>query len=564
MDPIDMMVTDINCEDLGLSRLCLMENAGKCLSDEIATISTFTFSKPVKVAIFTGSGGNGGDGFVAARNLLNRGFEVELFMLSSSEDIKSIDALINFEILENMVPRISRLKIIELKDSTDVENIEIAKSKSFSEHIIVDGILGTGIKGKLKSKVRRTIEVINESNALKVAIDVPSGMDPLTGEISDIAVKPEYTITFHKVKTGVKKVSLNDSSLVGGLVICDIGIPIEAELFVGTGDLLRLSSRDETSHKGNNGKILIVGGSNDYHGAPAIAGLSAISCGADLVYIACPQQISLAIKQKSPDLIVKGLTSGNEDYLNLENLNDILKIVEDNDIDSVLLGPGSGQNEETGKLFNILAKKIEKPLVMDADALKIVDPIVIKNKENLVITPHLNEFKSFFNDYINSNYNYNNNYNNKNYNNYDKYDDKNYNKNGEEEYADSEISLISSNEEYDYDKLSEKIAIFQDITNTINGTVVLKGKYDLIFNKRNFRINKNGNSGMTVGGTGDSLAGIATSLLSQGLSAYDAGALATYLNGKAGDFAKKVYGNGFTASQLSEFLGILMENLDNQ
>lgn len=540
MDPIDMMATDINCEDLGLSRLCLMENAGKCLSDEIAKISTFTFSKPVKIAIFTGSGGNAGDGFVAARHLLNRGFEVEVFMLTSPNNIKSIDSQINFEILENMVPHISRLKIIELYDSTDIENIEIAKSKSFSEYIIVDGILGTGIKGKLRKKVKKAIEVINDSNALKITIDVPSGMDPLTGEIPDIAIKPEYTVTFHKVKTGVKKASLNNESFVGGLVICDIGIPIEAEIFVGTGDLLRLNQRKNTSHKGNNGKILIVGGSKDYHGAPTIAGLSAIASGADLVYIACPESVSLAIKQESPDLIVKGLNvknknninknSVNKDYLNLDNLEEILKIIDDTNVDAVLLGPGAGQNEETSKLFNILAKKIKIPLVMDADALKLVDPKIIKNKEDLIITPHLQEFKSFFDSYI-----------------------------GDPD----KINLISDYEESDYIKLHEKIDIFQNIVNKISGTVVLKGKYDLIFNKNSFRVNKTGNSGMTVGGTGDSLAGLATSLISQGLKSYDAGALATYLNGKAGDFAKEEYGNGFAASQLSEFLGLLMESVEN-
>lgn len=534
MDPIDIMVTDINCEDLGLSRLCLMENAGKCLSDEIAKISTFTFSKPVKIAIFTGSGGNAGDGFVAARHLLNRGFEVEIFMLSSQNNIKSIDAQINFEILENMVPNISRLKIIELNDSTDIENIEIANSKSFSEYIIVDGILGTGIEGKLRKNVKKVIEVINEFNALKISIDVPSGMNPLTGEIPDVAVKPEYTVTFHKVKTGVKKASLSDESSVGGLVICDIGIPIEAEIFMGTGDLLRLNSRKKTSHKGNNGKILIIGGSSDYHGAPTIAGLSAINSGADLVYIVCPESVSLAIKQKSPDLIVKGLNSENKDhvgkdYLNLDNLEEILEIIEDTNVDVVLLGPGTGQNEETGKLFNILAKKIEKPIVIDADALKLVDLLIIKNREDLILTPHLNEFKSFFNDYISE---------------------------------PDKIGLISDSEESDYIKLKEKIAIFQNIVKNINGTVVLKGKYDLIFNKNSLRINKTGNSGMTVGGTGDSLAGLATSLMSQGLNSYDAGSLATYLNGKAGDFAKEKYGNGFLASQLSEFLGLSMENIN--
>ena len=102
MDPIDMMTTDYNCEYLGLSRLCLMENAGKSLSDEVANLSTFKFSKPVKIIIFTGSGGNGGDGFVAARHLLNRGFEVEVYALNTLDEIKSDDALINLEILMNM------------------------------------------------------------------------------------------------------------------------------------------------------------------------------------------------------------------------------------------------------------------------------------------------------------------------------------------------------------------------------------------------------------------------------------------------------------------------------
>lgn len=527
MDPIDMVATDINCEDLGLSRLCLMENAGKCLSDEVAKISTFTFSKPVKIAIFTGSGGNGGDGFVAARHLLNRGFEVEVFMLKSPGEIKSIDAQINFEVLANMSPRISKLKIVELNDSKDIEKIDIAKSQSFSEYIIIDGILGTGIHEKLKEKVRKTIEAINNSNALKISIDIPSGMNPLTGEIPDIGVKPEYTVTFHKVKIGLKKANTVDESLVGGLIICDIGIPLESEIFVGTGDLLRLKSRKNSSHKGNNGRILIISGSKDYHGAPAIAGMSAIASGADLVYIASPKSASLAIKQESLDIIVKTLNDGNDDYLTLDNLDEILDIIGSLKIDTVLLGPGGGQNKETGKLFNALAKKIDKSLVIDADALKLIDPNLIKNKEDLILTPHLNEFKSFFNKYINENNN---------------------------------LNLISDSEEEDYVKLNEKIIEFQQITNNIKGTVILKGKYDLIFNGNKLRINKTGNPGMTVGGTGDSLAGVSTSLLSQELNSFDSAALATYLNGQAGDLAKEKYGNGFSASQLSEFLGILMEN----
>ena len=272
-----MMVTDYNCEYLGLSRVCLMESAGKSLAEEVGKIAVYTFSKPVKVVIFTGSGGNGGDGFVAARYLLNRGYDVDIYMLK--DNIRSHEAKVNLEILENMKPRLSRLTIYNLKTLEDIDGTEVAKSVD-NEYVIVDGLLGTGIKGKLQTNVKRAIEIINQSNGVKISVDVPSGMDPLTGEVNDIAVVPDYTISFHKIKDGVRDA---EEELVGGLVTADIGIPFEAEYFVNYGDFLRLRNRDEKSHKGNNGRLLIVGGSKDYSGAPAIAGMAAIGAGADLV-----------------------------------------------------------------------------------------------------------------------------------------------------------------------------------------------------------------------------------------------------------------------------------------
>ena len=251
MNPIDMMVTDNNCEYLGLSRLCLMESAGKSLAEEVGKIAVYTFSKPVKVVIFTGSGGNGGDGFVAARYLLNRGYDVDIYMLK--DNIRSPYSKTNLEILQNMKPRLSRLNIYNLKTLEDIDNCEVAKSND-SEYVIVDGLLGTGINGNLQTNIRRAIEIINESKGVKISVDVPSGMDPLTGEISDLAVAPDYTISFHKIKTGVREA---DEELVGGLVTADIGIPFEAEYFINYGDFLRLKNRDLSSHKGNNGRVLM-------------------------------------------------------------------------------------------------------------------------------------------------------------------------------------------------------------------------------------------------------------------------------------------------------------------
>lgn len=521
MDPIDMMITDINCECLGLSRLCLMESAGKSLAEEVGKIAVYTFSKPVKIAIFTGSGGNGGDGFVAARYLLNRGYDVDIYMLTNKENIHSDNAKTNFEIITNMEPRLSHLTVHYLDTIDDVNNCDIAQSESFSEFIIVDAILGTGIKGELRPKVKRAVEVINKSNGLTVSVDVPSGMDPLTGEVSDVAVEPHYTISFHRVKTGIH---LAGEDKVGGIVTCDIGIPIEAEYFMGYGDLLRLKNRPSKSHKGNNGKVLVVGGSKDYSGAPTIAGLSAISSGADLVYVAAPESASLAIKSNSPDLIVRSLDG---DYLTSQHTEEILELVEE--VDAVLLGPGASLNDETAKLFNILATKIKKPLVIDADALKLVDINLIKNNENVILTPHLFEFKTFFVDKI-------------------------------KELAIDENKLKLSLAGTEFSSIDENISMFQQITKAIKGTVIIKGEYDLILSGNKFKINKTGNPGMTVGGTGDALSGLATSLLSQGLDTFNAAALAIYINGRAGDVAMNKQGYGFSATDLIGYIGAIMVN----
>ena len=505
-----MMVTDYNCEYLGLSRLCLMESAGKSLAEEVGKIAVYTFAKPVKVVIFTGSGGNGGDGFVAARYLLNRGYDVDIYMLK--ENIRSDDAKTNLEILENMKPRLSRLNIYNLKTLEDINSCEVAQSKD-SEFVIVDGLLGTGIHGKLQTNIKRAIEIINESNGITISVDVPSGMDPLTGEINDLAVVPDYTISFHKIKTGVRDA---DEELVGGLVTADIGIPFEAEYFVNYGDFLRLNNRDSSSHKGNNGRLLVVGGSKDYSGAPAIAGMAAIGAGADLVYVASPQNAAEAIKSTSPDLIVKSLEG---DKLSLKHYDEILSLVDN--VDSVLIGPGAGIDEDTSKLFNILVTKIKKPIVLDADALKQVELSLIKNREDIILTPHIFEFKSFF-----------------------KVED------------DFKLDIDS----YDFSKVDENITEFQKIIRQIKGTVVVKGKYDLILSGNKFKINKRGNAGMTVGGTGDALAGISASLLSQGLSSFDSASLATFINGLAGDEAYNIKGNGFSATDLVSYIGSVIKN----
>ncbi len=500
MKPLDMMVADYNAEYLGISRLSLMENAGKSLAQEISYINTTG-----KVIIFTGSGGNGGDGFVAARHLLNMGFKVKIILLTRPSQIKSKESLQNWNVLENMGPYLSDLEIEICTDSSQI-NFELLGD---DEDVLVDAILGTGIKGIIREPVRSAIELINASNSVKVSADIPSGMDPLTGDIIDIAVDADYTVTFHRQKSGLEKASPDN---IGKLIICDIGIPKEAEVFLGAGDLLRIKPRNKDAHKGANGNLLIIGGSKEYAGAPALAGLAALAAGADMVTIVCPESASIPIKSYSPDLIVKGLPG---DYINSEMVETILDLSDN--ADCILIGCGMGKENLTRKALEVLIPKLierEKPLVMDADALKLVDKDLVKNQENLIITPHMGEFKTFF---------------------------------GQK----SSIMLFD---------IKEKIAAFQSISQQIKGTVLLKGKLDMIFNGKKFRLNKTGSPGMTVGGTGDCLAGLIAALRSQGHSPWDSACLGAFINGRAGELAEKRWGYNFTASKMIEFYSEAMKH----
>ena len=261
---------------------------------------------------------------------------------------------------------------------------------------------------------------------------------------------------------------------------------------------------------------MIVGGSADYSGAPAIAGMAAIGAGADLVYVASPQKAAEAIKATSPDLIVKSLEG---DELSLDHAQEIIELSEK--VDAILLGPGAGISDNTLKLFNLLVAKIKKPIVLDADALKQVELSLIKNREDVILTPHIYEFRSFF-----------------------------------KVKNDLKLDIDS----YDFKKVDDNITEFQIISRQIKGSVIVKGQYDLILSGTKFKINKSGNPGMTVGGTGDALSGIATSLFAQGLSAFDSASLAVFINGVAGDRAYEEKGNGFSATDLVSFIGNVIKD----
>lgn len=485
MTPKDMMVVDANADAMGIPRTSLMENAGRCLAHRI-----IQSRDPCKVAIYAGNGGNGGDGLVAARYILNRGFEVELFFLSDPDLIKSEETRLNWEVLNKISQGVSPLKIEVIKDSSSLHEND--------SEVIVDALLGTGVRGNLREPISSAVDVINQSKGFKIAVDVPTGVDPGSGMVTDKAVRADVTVTFHKVKVGLNIASVE---YVGSIEVCDIGIPKEAELFTGPGDLLRLVNRDNMSHKGQNGRVLIIGGSKEYSGAPALAALSSLAAGVDIAVVACPRELSSIIRSYSPDLIVRGLS---EDFLNPKDTDEIVKLSEK--FDSVVIGCGIGREDETSLAVNDLVVEIEKPIVIDADALKLIGPGVLPRRNNeTVITPHAGEFMEFSGHGVPRD-------------------------------------------------LKSRIGVVREVSTESGTTALLKGKVDIIARNDKLRLNNTGNPGMTVGGTGDCLAGLIGALLAQDHKGFEAAFLGAYINGRAGDLAEIEYGYNFKATDLLKFI----------
>ena len=483
LTPMQMRCVDKNTQYNKLPTLVLMENAGS----KIASYIVNNYPDKKKVSLYSGTGGNGGDAFVVARHLLNHDYKVHLFLLSKPENIKNNDSLLNWQVIENIAKADKNLKISIITDSTQL--------KPDNSDIIVDAILGTGVNGKLRQPVSKAVDIINYSPAIRLAIDVPSGLDPLTGEVADKCVVAHKTLTLHKKKVGLDKAQ---ESYVGQVVVLDIGIPKVSEVFVGEGDLLKIPSVDKSSHKGQNGSVLIVGSNADYVGAVVFAANSALKCGIDLVYIVAPESSADIIKSYNPEFIVKKVSG---DYLDMDDYEDILEL--SSKVDSILIGSGSGLEETTGELFNKMIQDIDKTIIIDADALKLVNK---ENciKANTIITPHVAEFEKFFSIKLPKNF-------------------------------------------------DEKITLMKNLSTQYNTAIVLKGPTDIIVKDDEFRLNDTSNAGMTVGGTGDILAGMIAAYSTK-MNLFDCAAVSTFILGSVADKLLEEKGYNYTANDVINHL----------
>jgi NAD(P)H-hydrate epimerase len=353
MNELETAILDCNSRYYHMDSIQAMENAGRSVAEEIEN----RYGQGNDIGIFCGPGNNGGDGFVAARFLAAHN-TVTVYLVGHPRTIQTELAHRNWNILIH-----SSVTQQVIRDSASLGNPH--------HDIIIDALLGTGISGELREPIKTVVNTLNTLPGEKIALDIPTGYATSTSFASDL------TISMHYPKT--------DSCIT-----VTIGIPPEFESLVGPGDVKFLSSRKKDSHKGDNGRVLIVGGSPTYHGAPIYAGLAA-SLLVDLVFIACPAPVTPHIKEATPDFIVHSLTG---EYLCPEDVPHIAPLVQT--CDAILIGPGLGTEKETMEACKTLFSTLHKPTIIDADGLKSLNGAEDLIKEGMILTPHLQEFKLLF------------------------------------------------------------------------------------------------------------------------------------------------------------------------
>ena len=509
----EVSILDNNSEWLGIPKSHLMECAGYSFAMEI--VSRYDLDEKSKIVIFCGTGNNGGDGFVIARHLSSFGMKSLVVLMGMPEKIRTKEAKLNWNVISNhLTHSIQIMSMINSKEITKLKKLIMDEKYN----IIVDGLLGTGIKGKIREPIASAINMINsvkeknKDNINVISIDVPSGLDPNTGEVSDKAVKADLVVTFHRNKLGMEE----QTDYIQRICVKSIGIPEEASLFVGRGDLIpTLKIRTKNIHKGQFGKVLVIGGSKNYSGAPAYASLTSINFGIDLVKTFAPQVVGDVIRGYSPNMIVR---TSPGDWLNLEALDEISEIIEWSD--SVVIGPGLGLEKETEELLIEVLKKIKKgkkPLVLDADALKLVkDHLNLIKGHPVILTPH-----------------------------------------------EGELNIMTGVKLPPVDNVEERGNIIFNLAKKLGVTLLVKGAYDYISDGTCLKINRTGCPEMSIGGTGDVLAGLCACFNATENDTFKSACSAVFLNGYIGEYCKKVIGPRFTAMDLIERINeAILELLD--
>lgn len=482
-------------EDLRIPGLILMENAGRGVVEAIKLKYGSVCGK--KILIVCGKGNNGGDGFVVARHLYNMGANVEIILLGSPKNLKG-DTEINFKIISNIILHNKSDKSLVFKEYKGLKQLQAFQTVDF----IVDAIFGTGFSGKLGKNYIEIINWMNSIAAPKISIDVPSGVNSDTGAVESCAVKSDLTVTM-----GLKKNGLligNSVNYINDLKVVDISLPkyfyknFKFKTYeVEPCDIRQtLPKRLKTVHKYNVGKVLVIAGSIGYTGAAALVSNSALKVGAGSVILATPESVYPILAKKLTEVMVQPLSSielgkgFNVSYQNLKKFIDWA--------DVLIIGCGISLKLEATELVHTLLREVDKPIVLDADALTIISEnisILKKRKsKKIILTPHSGEFARL-------------------------------------------AKLTSSEIELD------KINIAGSFSKEYKLTLVLKGAPTLtISSEGEVFINSTGNPGMATAGSGDVLAGIIGGLWAQRMDEIEAAYSGVFIHGLAGDFAMKKLG----------------------
>ncbi len=484
-------VLDRNSEYLGISTLQLMENAGKAISDEIAV----RFPSTSRIVVYAGTGRNGGDGMVAARHLASHGCHVTLILVGTTSEIRDEATHKNWRAINEMTETV---KIEIAQDSSQISSVKC--------DVAIDALLGTGAKGTLRQPIIRAVDTINQMRCFKVAVDLPTGIDSDTGDLLGTALNADLTVTFHAKKPGLRMAE----KYCGEVKVVGIGIPREAEIYAGPGDVEDVTKpRAPKSHKGDFGRLLVIGGSEIYSGAPSLVALAALRAGVDLVFVAAPERTATSIASFSPNLITIKLANG---HLNENNTETLRPHVERSTC--VAIGPGLGTHSETSKavvrILTIL-KELRRPTLIDADAIKAMGRIRQNAGFPVVVTPHAGEFE-----------------------------------------------ILSGRAPSD--DLRTRSDETRALAAALGGTVLLKGHVDIISDGERVKLNRTGNPAMTVGGTGDVLSGVVAGLMAKGVPGFEASVAGAFINGAAGDLANVELGDHLAPTDLIHLIPKVMDD----
>jgi NAD(P)H-hydrate epimerase len=497
-------------EEIGIPSLVLMENAGRQVVAAIE--SAYENRLDGRVAVLCGRGNNGGDGFVVARTLLQRGVDAAVFVIGAVGDVRG-DARINLDILGRL-----GVSVVEINDE---QSWELHFSEISQCTLIVDAVFGTGLKSPLGGMMETVVADMNASGIPIVSIDLPSGISADTPHLIGDCIDAAMTVTLAAPKLPL--VLPPGEAHAGDVVIADIGIPHDVienlegrrvELLTPEQMCDLVAPRAPESHKGDFGRVTLIAGSLGKTGAAHLAAMGALRSGAGLVTIATPASCVPIVASMAPEFMTVPLAQSKDGSLVPTALDRVLELRHD----VVACGPGIGRDEGVAEFVRGLLERSSAPLVLDADGVTVLadDPgrLVGREDRDVIITPHPGEM----------------------------------------------ARLIGSTID---DVQANRIEVATDFASTHRVYVVLKGHRTIIATPDgHVFINPTGNAGMATGGTGDVLTGMIAAWLAQLLDAEAACRLAVFLHGAAGDLAEAEEGQvAMTASDLLAHVGEALSRL---